>query len=152
MPLSRATVSRGGQRFSPHLNSRRRCKSPYSSRLVRAPNISPEIRMAGAPSTVTTVKTLFGSELSPCGAVYLPVSSFGRSRPVTLAWGMPSQVSQPARSFPLKREVQATDGDGDGGGGGAAWIGREARIIRTDTEKTIRFRAIMIPPLRGAGR
>src|SRR5216683_3473980 len=147
MPLSRATISRGGHFFSPHLNSRRRWKSPYSSRLVRAPNISPEIRMAGAPSTVTTVKTFFGSELSPCGAVYLPVSSFCRSRPVTLAWGMPSQVSQPERSVPLKSEIHPTDGDGDG----AAWMEIEARIIRTDTEKTIGFRAIMIPPLREAG-
>src|SRR6266545_5788183 len=138
MPLSRATVSRGGQRFSPHLNSRRRWKSPYSSRLVRAPNISPEIRMAGAPSAVTTVKTIFGSELSPCGAVYLPVSSLGRSRPVTLAWGMPSQVSQPDRSFPLKREVHPTDGDG------AAWMEMEASVIRTDTERTIGLRALKI--------
>src|SRR6266851_4586453 len=151
MPLSRATVSRGGQRFSPHLNSRRRWKSPYSSRLVRAPNISPEIRMAGAPSTVTTVKTFFGSELSPCGAVYLPVSSLGRSRPVTLAWGMPSQVSQPDRSVPLKSEVQPTDGDG--AGDGAAWIGIEARVIRTTTTTAARpdFTRISLTPLREAG-
>ncbi len=145
-----ATVSRGGQRFSPHLNSRRRWKSPYSSRLVRAPNISPEIRRAGAPSTVTTVKTFFGSELSPCGAVYLPVSSLGRSTPVTLAWGMPSQVSQPDRSAPLKSEIHPTDGDGDG----AAWIGIEPSVITATTTTTAArpdFTCISLIPRRAVG-
>src|SRR5260221_9904191 len=115
MPLSRAAFSFGAHFFSPHLNCSRRWKSSKASRLVSAPNISPEIRMAGAPSAVTTVKTFFGSELSPWGAVYLPASPFGRSRPVTLAWGMPSQVSQPDRSVPLKSEIHPTDGDGGEG-------------------------------------
>src|SRR6185436_11469048 len=117
MPLSRAAFSFGGHFLSPHLNSSRRWKSVSSSRLVRAPNISPEIRMAGAPSTVTTVKTCFGSVLRPCGAVYFPAASLGRSSPETLACGMPSHVSQPERSRPLNREAP-----------------QEACIIRTNAE------------------
>src|SRR6185295_7966509 len=126
MPLSRAAFSFGGHFFSPHLNSSRRWKSPNSSRLVRAPNISPETRIAGAPSTVTTVKTCFGSRFRPWGAVYLPASSFGRSSPVTLACGMPSQVSQPERSRPLNRGTPKTE----------AWI------IRTNDENTAAPRLI----------